>query len=295
MAMTFFQPKRLLLGIFLTGTCLYLSFAGDAEPPPSDPINLALRHTADGLLRLAGDSISRIPAIEQTSENVWRVRLEQPFLYDALPHLLQSALDRHGINRPYEVAIRRCEDDVIDLGYHQFDWLEDNSVACQGRTFNDECHFIEVTFLAEGAMPLQRAGRQSWIIWLLLGIGIGSGYFLLRSRKTLTDDPASEEIPFGQSRLDVSGQILITGEEKQKLTFRETKLLHLFVRHMDQILERETILQKVWADEGVMVGRSIDVFVSRLRKKLAPDPSVAIIAVHGVGYRLETGKETSSN
>ena len=74
------------------------------------------------------------------------------------------------------------------------------------------------------------------------------------------------------------------------LTFRETKLLRLFATNPDRLLERDVILRQVWADEGVLVGRSVDVFVSRLRKKLAADPSVGIAAVHGVGYRLETGK-----
>ncbi|MBK8042565.1 MAG: response regulator transcription factor [Haliscomenobacter sp.] len=95
---------------------------------------------------------------------------------------------------------------------------------------------------------------------------------------------------FGQSRLDVAGQVLECGGLRQDLTFREAKLLRLFVTHSGQLLEREFILTQVWADEGVLVGRSVDVFVSRLRKKLSADPSVSIVAVHGVGYRLETGK-----
>lgn len=67
-------------------------------------------------------------------------------------------------------------------------------------------------------------------------------------------------------------------------------MLCLFASSPNQLLERDFILQQVWADEGVLVGRSVDMFVSRLRKKLALDPSIGIVAVHGVGYRLETGK-----
>lgn len=72
--------------------------------------------------------------------------------------------------------------------------------------------------------------------------------------------------------------------------FPETKLLKLLVTSPDRLLERDFIIQQVWADEGVLVGRSVDVFVSRLRKKLSADVSIGIVAVHGVGYRLETGK-----
>jgi len=82
----------------------------------------------------------------------------------------------------------------------------------------------------------------------------------------------------------------LCGGHRQTLTFRETKLLKLFASHCGQLLERDFIIQQVWADEGVLVGRSVDVFVSRLRKKISNDPSVGLSVVHGVGYRLETEK-----
>jgi DNA-binding response OmpR family regulator len=53
------------------------------------------------------------------------------------------------------------------------------------------------------------------------------------------------------------------------------------------VLERNFIIENVWADEGVLVGRSVDMFVSRLRKLLRDDPSIKLVAVHGVGYRME--------
>ena len=77
-------------------------------------------------------------------------------------------------------------------------------------------------------------------------------------------------------------------EQRFQLTYREAKLLHLFVKNQNQLLERSFILENVWADEGIQVGRSIDMFVSRLRKFLRADPTLRLVAVHGVGYRLET-------
>ena len=74
---------------------------------------------------------------------------------------------------------------------------------------------------------------------------------------------------------------------RHELTFREAKLLRLFASNPGELLERDQILQQVWEDEGVQVTRSVDVFISRLRKKLVADPSVGIVAVHGVGYKLE--------
>ena len=262
----------------------------------AEKINLALRRTADRLLRDSGDSTSRIPAIEQAGEQVWRVRLDQPFNYAQLPAQLQSSFELYEIKTPYEVTIRNCRDATIDLGYHQTDFLEDNRVACQGREMPEGCHYIEITFLKSEAI------RSSWMsklwtlpkLWILPLILSGlAGLWLFRRKKILKADivesGVTDWLEFGNSKLDVKGQKLICGNSTQKLTYRETKLLSLFATNPDKLLERDSILQQVWADEGVLVGRSLDVFVSRLRKKLAADPTIGIVAVHGVGYRLETG------
>ena len=80
---------------------------------------------------------------------------------------------------------------------------------------------------------------------------------------------------------------LSIGGQTHTLTYRENKLLHLFAHSPNEVLERAEIMARVWEDEGVVVGRSLDVFVSRLRKYLKADPAVQIKSVHGIGYRLE--------
>jgi LPXTG-motif cell wall-anchored protein len=270
-----------------------LPSAAQKSPEDFSPekVNLALRRTADGLLCLSGDSTSRIPAIEQTGEGIWKVQIDQAFNYDQLPALLQSSLDLYGIQRPYEVAVRRCFDGIIDLGYHQQDFVQNSVVPCGGRETPSGCHFIEITFAENGenkSFGLAIAG-----LLLLLSGGLAGFLFFRRQNKIPVSPEAAGEpdwLAFGNSSLDVAGQVLLCGGVQQALTFRETKLLRLFATNPDRLLERDFILQQVWADEGIMVGRSVDVFVSRLRKKLSADQSVGIAAVHGVGYRLETGK-----
>jgi DNA-binding response OmpR family regulator len=91
----------------------------------------------------------------------------------------------------------------------------------------------------------------------------------------------------GRSSLYMENQKLVSNGIEKDLTYREAKLLHLFSLHANQLLDRDLILKSVWEDEGIIVGRSVDVFVSRLRKLLKEDDSVRIVNVHGVGYRLE--------
>ncbi|MDZ4683117.1 MAG: winged helix-turn-helix domain-containing protein [Saprospiraceae bacterium] len=94
---------------------------------------------------------------------------------------------------------------------------------------------------------------------------------------------------FGNSSLGLANQLLLVNGVRESLTYCEAKLLHLFISNPNQLLEREFLLKSVWEDEGIIVGRSLDVFVSRLRKLLRADIGVQIATVHGVGYRLEVG------
>lgn len=81
---------------------------------------------------------------------------------------------------------------------------------------------------------------------------------------------------------------LTKGQEKVNLTQRETDLLEFLCLHSDKVLKREDILSNVWGKNDFFLGRSMDVFMARLRKVLAGEPSVNIETIHGVGYRFTT-------
>ena len=77
------------------------------------------------------------------------------------------------------------------------------------------------------------------------------------------------------------------GIEVITLTDKECKILELLNRNFGELIPRETLMQEVWISEGVITGRSLDMFVSKLRKKLSSDPELRITNVHGKGYKLE--------
>ena len=80
---------------------------------------------------------------------------------------------------------------------------------------------------------------------------------------------------------------LIHPEEERKLTKKEAEVLRLLCMHQDQVLPRELVLNMVWGDDTYFLGRSLDVFISRLRKYLKRDTNVQIVNVHGVGFKLQ--------
>lgn len=77
------------------------------------------------------------------------------------------------------------------------------------------------------------------------------------------------------------------GEEK-KLTKKEAKILLLLVQNKNKVLTRDIVLNAVWGQDDYFVGRSLDVFITKLRKYLKPDENVTINNIHGVGFKLET-------
>ncbi|WP_370097459.1 winged helix-turn-helix domain-containing protein [Xanthomarina gelatinilytica] len=75
--------------------------------------------------------------------------------------------------------------------------------------------------------------------------------------------------------------------EEISLSKKECELLEIFAAKPNQVIKRDELTKKVWEDHGVIVGRSLDTYISKLRKKLEADSSIKITNVHGVGYKLE--------
>lgn len=96
----------------------------------------------------------------------------------------------------------------------------------------------------------------------------------------------------GNSVLDVQNLTLHSNGILTVLTNKESRLLQLFFRHVDRVIEREVFLKSIWADEGFFVARSMDVFISKLRKYLRHDPSLRIENVRGVGYVMKASPPT---
>jgi DNA-binding winged helix-turn-helix (wHTH) protein len=101
----------------------------------------------------------------------------------------------------------------------------------------------------------------------------------------------SESVPefaaLGKFLFNVKDQRLLLESEVVSLTDKECKVLRLLHQNFGELIPRETLMQEVWINEGVITGRSLDMFVSKLRKKLSRDPGLRITNVHGKGYKLE--------
>ena len=98
--------------------------------------------------------------------------------------------------------------------------------------------------------------------------------------------PENNIFTIGKFTFDYNHQILSIDGEERRLTSKESELLRLFCINFNQLVDRTSTLQKIWKDDSYFAARSMDVYITRIRRYLRPDPSVQIINVHGVGFRL---------
>lgn len=268
-----------------------IGFAGKSKNKNfAEKVNLALRRTAHRLLKSSGDSTSQIEPVKTVDESTFTVRLNKSFDYDNLPQLLEESLKLHQIEDNYDVSVLNCKDGEIQLGYNYLDFKNDGDVACGGRKQDKNCYDLKVSF------PKKSVQNTSKSLWLIPLWGLFLGGFIYWKRinsekknevEIFIEPELSDKILFGNSSLNFSNQLLNSGNVQYNLTYREAKLLKLFVDNANQLLERDFIMKVIWEDEGITVGRSLDVFVSRLRKMLQADANVQIVTSHGVGYKLQ--------
>ena len=113
---------------------------------------------------------------------------------------------------------------------------------------------------------------------------------ILRRTSTETNKAGSEQSLFklGRFSFDPRKQILTNDETKEsvKLTTKESELLRLLCNNANKVLERNFALKTIWIDDNYFNARSMDVYITKLRKHLKDEPSVEIINVHGKGYKL---------
>ncbi len=115
--------------------------------------------------------------------------------------------------------------------------------------------------------------------------------FLRRSGIRKKTDELTGECKLGHFIFDIGNHTLESPEKKKQLTHREAQLLAAFCQNSDTIIKRDDILMKIWGDDHYFASRSLDVFISRLRKYLKSDPDIKIENIHNVGYRLITNPE----
>lgn len=249
---------------------------------------LVMRSIGHELLRSSGDSTSRVMPVRKLDDNVYLIEFENNFSFspDSLVKIAKQTLSKTEFPAQYAVHVMNCVDRNIVYG---FEITGPEAFApCVGRIQPAGCYAVQITF-SEPIIPY----NQSFLAMALGGIAL-IGLVIGFSRKqkeprVVVEQPDTEKdfISIGQYKFYEEKDTLEHANGSVELSRKESTLLKLFAANANQLLMRDRLLKEVWEDEGVITGRSLDMFVSKLRKKLAFDPNVRLVSVHGKGYRLD--------
>jgi DNA-binding response OmpR family regulator len=164
------------------------------------------------------------------------------------------------------------------------------SIAQEIRSKNDE---MPILFLSAKSLEEDR----------LKGFEIGADDYLTKpfsmdellfkikvflKRKSVYKEEEKRNFDLGAYIFEPSNLLLKLADEEQELTAKEADLLSMFVQNLNETIKREEILIKLWGKNDYFLGRSLDVFISRLRKYLSKDKSIEIQTIRGVGFKLNT-------
>ena len=253
----------------------------------SEKVKIALREVGNQLLLNQQDSTSLVLPVVQVESSRFVLAFQPPLSFE--PGSLVSIVDKSfkTANLPlnYRVEVVQCSDKEVAYSYEKNAEVEKTIVPCAGRVLPENCYTIEVRFTQQNASVF---GIQN-ILYLLIVVVLLLILFFYFKRKPaeVPVENHAKHSSIGSFRFYPEQNKLVKEAIEISLSKKECELLEIFVAHPNQIVKRDELTKKVWEDNGVIVGRSLDTYISKLRKKLKDDTSIKLTNVHGVGYKLE--------
>jgi Transcriptional regulatory protein, C terminal len=248
-----------------------------------------LRSIGHELLLQSGDSTSRVLPVKKIAENEYQIGFENELTFrsDSMVNTTRRLLARDPLAGDYVVNVLNCGNSSVAYGYAISKNKKDDIIACIGRKQPKACYMINVKFKPTGL----NTAKNGYLLGSLLVLAF-VGFVFLRSvkpRRALPDGQNTDMLTLGAVLFDAKNRKLIINGKTTDLTATESRLLLIFALSPNETIERSRLQKEIWEDEGVIVGRSLDMFISKLRKKLEFDPNINIVVIRGKGYKLEIG------
>ncbi|ASU34328.1 winged helix-turn-helix domain-containing protein [Mucilaginibacter xinganensis] len=277
-----------ILLLMASAICVAFSMSG------SDDFDIArrevlLRRIGHELLLQSGDSTSRVLPVNKIAANEYQITFENELTFrpDSLVNTTRRLLAKDPLAGDYVVNVLNCGSSSVAYGYAVSNNKKDDIVACIGRKQPRGCYMIEIKFKPTGITTAKNGYLLGGLSFLAL-VGFIS-FRSFRPRTALPGDQPAGMLTLGSVLFDVQDRKLLINGKPTDLTRTETRVLLIFALSPNEVIERSRLQKEIWEDEGVIVGRSLDMFISKLRKKLELDPGINIIVVRGKGYKLEIG------
>jgi DNA-binding winged helix-turn-helix (wHTH) protein len=257
---------------------------------------IMLREIGHELLLQAGDSTSRILPVKKIDVNEYQLQFENPFTFnpDSLVDIVRHTLAAGHVTTDYIVNVLNCSTTEIIFGFAVLNTQKNNIIPCLGREQLKRCYLINLKFKEPDVAAAQTG---YWVGGALLLALAGLVVFRkIKARKkempavelmAAPDVAVAASLQIGNTTFDTAKRTLVSNNVEVELTPKENKLLLMFAQAPNQVIDRSRLQKEIWENEGVIVGRSLDMFISKLRKKLENDPAVKLVNIHSKGYKLE--------
>jgi hypothetical protein len=248
---------------------------------------ILLRRIGHEILFQSGDSVSRVLPVKKVAKNEYQVSFENAFTFqpESLVNITQRLLAKDPLASDYVVNVLNCADASVVYGYAISKNKKDDIVACIGRKQPIACYLINIKFKPTGIIT----AKNGYLLGSLAVLAF-VGFIFLRPVKPRKDLPGSQQtgiFTLGSMSFDAETRKLMINGKTIDLTRTETRVLRIFALSPNEAIERSRLQKEIWEDEGVIVGRSLDMFISKLRKKLEFDPNIKLVVIRGKGYKLE--------
>lgn len=283
------DKKSIFLGILLVvaAFCFWSFYPQENDQSDfSDRTKITLRQVGNQLLLANKDSTSLILPIVKVDEQKYEITFEKELGFEPniLVEIVKENIEKSSLSKNYRVAVLQCLDDEVAYSFEINAAKEKTIIPCAGRLLPKKCYKIQVNFLNKKSPNKNNLGYI--LIPIVLIIIYWRSY---TKKKRVYEDLVSnkKEKTLGSFTFYPEQNKLVKKKKEIALSKKECDLLEIFIANINLVVKREELTKRVWEDNGVIVGRSLDTYISKLRKKLQEDKSIKLINIHGVGYKLE--------
>lgn len=288
----FFKKGKSLFGfmllLFISVICAAFSMFGNEDFDIARR-EVLLRRLGHEILLQSGDSTSRVLPVKKISENEYRIRFEHELTFQtgSLVSITRRVLGNNPLANDYVVKVLNSGNSNVVYGFAISENKKDDIIACIGRKQPMARYEINIKFKPAAISTVKKGYLLGSLPFLAL-----AGFIFLRSvktRKTVYRVQSSSMFTLGSALFDAKNRTITINDKITELTGTENRLLLIFASAPNETITRSRLQKEIWEDEGVIVGRSLDMFISKLRKKLEDDQNIRIIVIRGKGYKLQIG------
>jgi len=256
----------------------------------AESVKVSLRDVGHQLLLINQDSTSIILPIINIDNSKYKLYFQNQLSFEPgnLVAIIKSSFEKASLPNNYRVEVINCSDKEVAYSYQILLTEEKSIIPCAGRFLPINCYTIEVKFTNKTTSSFS---NKPFFYLLILSV-FSLLYFLYNKKKqhVTVEEKGENYIAIGSYRFYSQQNKLVKEAVEINLSKKECELLEIFVANPNQIIKRGELMKRVWEDQGVFVGRSLDTYISKLRKKLKDDASIKLTNIHGVGYKLEVNE-----